>query len=155
MTQHGYCIQLLDCNGLQTSMHTGEAKGGETLWEVMKLCLGNENVKRKLRDSVVKSFIACLYMKKDGVYYLQELPDVRPPAAWKLKAKEAGLTNTQINVLEKTGQGYSSREIAEMMCRSVNTIKKHKRDIRLKMGVRNMTSVFRALGMLPAENTPK
>jgi len=145
MTLHGYCIQLLDRQGLQTAMQQGERKDGENLLVVLEACLSNPNFKRKLKEGVANTFIACLYTKKNGVYYLQEPLAVRAPDAWKLKAKELGLTNQEINVLEKLKAGLSTKEVAAALNLSEDTVETHRKNIFEKLEVNKITAVFHIL----------
>lgn len=50
-----------------------------------------------------------------------------------------GLTKRQFQVLVYTADGFSTRETAEELKLSPETIKAHRRSILSKLGVRNMT----------------
>lgn len=66
----------------------------------------------------------------------------------RLKAGEekdsySALTNREREVLKQIGEGYTSREIGEMLFLSVNTIERHRTNIMDKLGMHNKSQLIR------------
>jgi DNA-binding NarL/FixJ family response regulator len=144
MTQHGYCIQLLDRHGRQTAMHMGEVQTGEDSYTLLKKFIEHPNSKRKLRDEV-HTFIFSRYRKEKNMYIMQEPPAVAVPDAWKLKAKKLGLTNAQINVLEKLREGHTGKTAAALLHISENTLDVHRNNAFSTLEVHKLQEAFRIL----------
>jgi two-component system response regulator NreC len=53
------------------------------------------------------------------------------------------LTTREREVLKLIGEGYTSREIAEMLCLSVNTVERHRSNIMDKLGMHNKSELIR------------
>ena len=64
-------------------------------------------------------------------------PDREPPERNGL----AGLTRSELVVLQMIGAGAATREIADKLNRSLKTIEVHRNNIRLKLGLPNSTAV--------------
>ena len=64
------------------------------------------------------------------------------------------LTKTEIGVLRLILDGKGNKEMADLLCRSVSTVKTHRKHIMRKLGVSNVVDlVKRVTGMVPAEWT--
>jgi len=55
----------------------------------------------------------------------------------------AKLTNRQTEVLKLIGEGYTSREIAEKLFLSINTVERHRTNIMDKLGMHNKSQLIR------------
>ena len=64
------------------------------------------------------------------------------------KVKEIGLTAREIEVIRLSAEGLSAAAIAEKLFVSVYTIKNHKQNIYLKMGVRNNAEMLKQANQL-------
>lgn len=54
----------------------------------------------------------------------------------------SNLTKREIDVVELMLKGYSSKSVADMLCRSVGTVNNHKRNIYLKLDVNSQGQLF-------------
>lgn len=80
-----------------------------------------------------------LMIKKAGAstFYHYSLNDRK----WKVR-NEVVLTDNERAVLSLSTQGYTMKEIANMICRSVDTVKAYRRSIFQKMHVKNITEAL-------------
>ena len=66
-----------------------------------------------------------------------------PPHATSGKRKEGiTLSETEREVLRLSAQGYTMNDIADRLCKSVDTIKACKRNLFAKMGVKNIAEAL-------------
>ena len=63
------------------------------------------------------------------------LSDIISPFSTKLSSKHIGLTPTQLQVADLVRSGRTTKEIAELMYLSHNTIETHRKRIRKKLGL--------------------
>jgi DNA-binding NarL/FixJ family response regulator len=54
------------------------------------------------------------------------------------------LTDKELQIFRLIGQGHATREIAELLHRSVKTIEAHRENIKLKLGIKNSPQLARA-----------
>lgn len=64
------------------------------------------------------------------------------------------LTQREVEVLSLIAQGYSSKDVAELLYLSSGTVSFHLSNVFVKLGVNNRVQAFRTairLGLIPAE----
>jgi DNA-binding NarL/FixJ family response regulator len=54
------------------------------------------------------------------------------------------LTDKELQIFRLIGQGHATREIAELLHRSVKTIEAHRENMKLKLGIKNSAQLARA-----------
>jgi len=59
------------------------------------------------------------------------------------KDSYAKLTDREREVLKQIGEGYTSREIADILCISTNTVERHRTNIMDKLGMHNKSQLIR------------
>jgi len=110
-----------------------------------------EEDRRELEESIlhnVKSLIAP-YLEKlrksrlseDQMTYLtileSHIEELTSPFTKRLSQKYLGLTSLEIQAANLIKEGKTSKEIAETLCVSENTVSSHRFHIRTKLGLRN------------------
>ena len=75
-------------------------------------------------------------MRKNGEYAYYEY--LFGEHKWK-KGSVAKITQAEMMVMQLSAQGFTAEQIAEKMCKSVDTIKLYKRQLFKKIGVDNIT----------------
>lgn len=94
--------------------------------------------------------------RKEQVLVVQEVPVPAPPGAGFVrddrKAAELGITARELEILEQIASGKSTREIAETLFVSENTVKTHASRLFDKLGARRRTQAVhegKRLGLIP------
>jgi DNA-binding NarL/FixJ family response regulator len=62
------------------------------------------------------------------------------------------LTPSEFEILHLIGQGHSSQEIANLLCRSIKTIETHRFNIRIKLNLKDGTDLIRYATRWVSEN---
>lgn len=65
------------------------------------------------------------------------LNDIISPFVHEVSSKFLGLTHTEIEVANLIKHGKATKEIADLMCLSINTIQSYRKSIRKKLGINN------------------
>ncbi len=130
-----------DLPALVLSMHD------ETVYAPRALQAGARGyvMKREARQSIVKAIQRVL---EGGIYvsdrmsahFLEQVAGGKPSAS---KGGIARLTDRELQVFELIGNGKSTRQIAEMLHRSVKTVEAHREHIKEKLALENAAELNR------------
>ena len=65
------------------------------------------------------------------------LNDIISPFVYEVSSRYLGLTHTEIEVANLIKHGKATKEIADLMYLSINTIQSYRKSIRKKLGINN------------------
>lgn len=115
-----------------------------------------------VKDSVVSDLISAIRAVNQGFSFLSPsisriVLDEYIKRADRMKSDcDDILTQREREVLQLVGEGYANKEIANILCLSIKTIKRHKENMRNKLGISDTASLIKyAMGKGLIESTPQ
>ena len=134
-----------------------EIRGFGLATKVMVFSLGSDGVMRDMR-LLAAGAVACLTSADNGheiarafeaaesgaKYFGRELKALLDSGKWERdRPKRMRLTRAERSVLKQIAEGFTSQEIADRSCVSLETIKTHRKSIKQKMGFEGIADFTR------------
>lgn len=156
-------LRMPDITGFEIIAHISECSNTECL--ILTACDGDDDLFAALKLGAVGYFVKneislselvdAIHKTIDGGSNMSPkiarrvLQEISKPIVAKPKTNQFktiyGLTKTELQILELTAEGNSPQKVAEILCRSYETIRTHLRNIYRKLQVH---SLVEALAML-------
>jgi DNA-binding NarL/FixJ family response regulator len=71
--------------------------------------------------------------------------------SFKFNGRDVSFTRQQLKILKLASDGHSNKEIGDLLCIEVTTVKRHRQDIMGKLEIKGKTAMMKFLMMFKAK----